>query len=65
MEQQLVELVAQKTGISQDQAQTAVQTVVGFLKGRLPEPLSGQLDKFVDGGGQGQGQTLASKIPGL
>ena len=29
----------------------AVETVVGFLKDRLPGPLAGQLDNALDGGG--------------
>jgi hypothetical protein len=47
---ELVNLVTQKAGISQDQAQKAVTTVVGFLKQKLPAPLAGELDKFMGGG---------------
>jgi hypothetical protein len=48
---ELVNLVTQKAGISQDQAQKAVTAVMGFLKERLPAPLAGELDKFAGGGG--------------
>src|SRR5512140_784952 len=48
---ELIRLVAQKAGISQEQARTAATTVVGFLKGRLPEPLAGQLDQYLGGAG--------------
>ena len=41
---ELVKLVAQKTGISEDQARTAVNTVIGFLKERLPAPIAAQVD---------------------
>jgi hypothetical protein len=48
---ELVQLVVQKTGISQDQAQKAVTTVVGYLKDKMPGPIAGELDKVVSGGG--------------
>ena len=40
----LVKLVQQKTGISEDQARTAVTTVINFLKERLPAPIASQID---------------------
>jgi uncharacterized protein (DUF2267 family) len=46
---ELVELVAKKVGISKDQAQQAVETVIGFLKDKLPEPLAGQLEGALKG----------------
>lgn len=49
----LIRQVAERTGISEAQAQTAVITVLGFIKGRLPEPLAGQLDGFLGGGVSG------------
>ncbi|MCU0494014.1 MAG: DUF2267 domain-containing protein [Chloroflexaceae bacterium] len=42
--EQLVQLVQQKTGMSAEQAQTAVTTVIGFLKEKLPAPVAGQID---------------------
>ena len=48
---ELVRQVIEKTGISESQAQTAVTTVLGFLKNRLPEPIAGQLDGLVGGAG--------------
>jgi hypothetical protein len=52
---ELVKLVTDKVGISPDQAQKAVTTVVGFLKDKLPGPLGEQLDKLVAGGAGGSG----------
>jgi hypothetical protein len=49
--EELINQVASKTGISEAQARDAVTTVLGFLKDRLPEPLAGQLDNVVAGGG--------------
>lgn len=48
---ELVKLVSQKTGISEAQAETAVKTVLGFLKDKLPEPIAGRLDDIVSGTG--------------
>ena len=51
--EELIRQVAERTAISEAQAQTAVITVLGFIKGRLPEPLAGQLDGFLGGGASG------------
>lgn len=40
---ELVKQITARTGSSEAQAQTAVDTVLGFLKTRLPAPLAGQL----------------------
>lgn len=52
---ELVNQVVQKTGISQDQANQAVQTVIGFLKDRLPGPIGSQLDSVLSGASGGAG----------
>jgi uncharacterized protein (DUF2267 family) len=41
---ELVKLVQQKTGLKEAQAKQAVETVVGFLKDKLPAPIASQLD---------------------
>ena len=46
---QIVDLVKQKTGISEDQARTAVNTVAGFIKDRLPPQIADQIDAVLDG----------------
>ncbi len=45
---ELIKQVAQRSGISEDKARTAVNTVVGFLKDRLPAPIAGQVDNVLD-----------------
>ncbi|MEA2204036.1 MAG: hypothetical protein QOE77_812 [Blastocatellia bacterium] len=47
--EELIKQVSQKTGISEDQARTAVSTVINFLKDKLPAPIAGQLDNFIGG----------------
>ena len=44
---ELTNIIVQKTGISQENAQKAVQVTLGFLKTKLPAPLAGQLDSFL------------------
>jgi hypothetical protein len=48
---ELVKLVSQKTGISEEVARTAVETVIGYLKEKLPDPIAGQIDSVLSGGG--------------
>ena len=45
----LVKLVAEKTGLPPATARTAVETVVGYIKQRLPEPLAAQVDTVIAG----------------
>ena len=61
---ELIRQVVERTGISESQAQTAVTTVLGFVRMRLPEPIAGQLDGLLGGagsGGEGAGGGLADK----
>ena len=43
---ELTNIIVQKTGISQENAQKSVQVMLGFLKTKLPTPLASQLDSF-------------------
>ena len=46
---ELVKLVADKAGITNEQAKVAVETVVSVLKKKLPAPLAGQIDSVLGG----------------
>ena len=48
---ELIQLVVGKTGISEVHARLAVETVLGFLKTKLPAPLASQIDGLLQGGG--------------
>jgi hypothetical protein len=65
---ELVNLIVQKTGISQENAQKAAQTAIDFLKTKLPAPLAGQVDAVLAGdmsGIAGQaGEMLKGKLGG-
>jgi hypothetical protein len=47
---ELVKLVADKTGLPEDKARQATETVLGYLKENLPDPIAGQIDKALSGG---------------
>ena len=47
--QELYNLVAQKAGLSADQSKMAVDTVIQFLKSKLPAPIAGQIDAVLGG----------------
>jgi len=66
--EELIKQVTAKAGISEDQARSAVSTVLGFLKDKLPAPIAGQIESAMSGEGGGIGGTLgdlASKAGGL
>jgi uncharacterized protein (DUF2267 family) len=46
---EVVNLVKEKTGIGEDQAQTAVNTVVQYIKDRMPPQIAGQIDSVLQG----------------
>jgi hypothetical protein len=46
---ELIQKVQLRANIDEDQASTAVNTVVDFLKDRLPEPLAGQIEGVLSG----------------
>jgi hypothetical protein len=47
---ELINVIVQKTGISQENAQKSVQMTLGFLKAKLPTPIAAQLDSFLSPG---------------
>jgi hypothetical protein len=58
---ELINLVVQRTGLSQDDARKAVEVVIDALKSKLPAPIASHLDSFVTGGLSGGGGTLAEE----
>ncbi len=65
----LIKLVADKTGISTAQATMAVETVTGYLKTKLPAGMQGTVDSMLKGGGAGDSDDmlggLKDKMGGL
>ncbi|MFI5272649.1 MAG: hypothetical protein ACHQ4H_06410 [Ktedonobacterales bacterium] len=66
---ELINQVTQRAGISPDQAQSAVQTVLGFLKDKLPAPIASQVEGILSGQGggniAGQAQQMMGGAGGL
>jgi len=58
---ELIKLVAKKAGIPEAQAKTAVNTVITFLKERLPAPIAAQIDAILAGTGVNLGSILGGK----
>ena len=48
--EELIKLVSERSGISTEQARSAVQTVAGFLKDKLPPALAAQVEPLLEGG---------------
>jgi hypothetical protein len=53
---ELIGQIAQKTGIGEDKARLAAETVVSFLKTKLPGPIGSQLDSALQGGSESLGE---------
>lgn len=66
---ELIALVVQKTGLSQEDAQKAVATVLNYLKEKLPAPIASHIDSFLAGGmsslGAEAGELLEGAVSGL
>jgi hypothetical protein len=63
--QEIVKLVSEKTGLPEAQAKLAVETVVSFLKTKLPAPLASQLDGVIAGGGVPDLGSLTGSLGGM
>lgn len=64
--EELVKLVSQKAGIPEDTAKTAVETMMGFIKERLPGPIAQQVEAALNDKGtvQQAGQLLGGLLGG-
>jgi hypothetical protein len=49
--EELIKRVSERTGMPEDKAKTAIETVVGFLKERLPAPIAGHVDSALESAG--------------
>lgn len=49
--EELVNVVSEKTGLSEEMSRQAVEVVLAYLKEKLPAPIAGQLDNLLEGGG--------------
>lgn len=59
---ELIEQLKSRVGLDDNKAHSAAETVISFLKQRLPEPVASQLDSVIGGGG---GAGIADKLGGM
>lgn len=59
---ELIALVSKKAKIDEKSAKVAVNTVLDFIKDKLPEPYASQLDNIIEGG---QADEIISGLGGL
>jgi hypothetical protein len=50
MNEQVINLIVKRTGITQENAEKSVLVVFDFLKTKLPAPIASQLEPFLSGG---------------
>lgn len=55
---ELVKLVVQKAGITEEQARKAIETVAGYVKAKLPPAFAAQVDTVMNGGTPDLGSAL-------
>jgi len=63
--EELITQVCEKTGLPADGARTAVETVINFLKSKLPTAMGDQLDQVVGGSETTGLGDVAKKFGGL
>jgi len=63
--EELVKLVSEKAGISSDQAMAAIETVLGFLKDKLPAPIAAQVDGLLKSGTDANVNNVVRGLGGL
>ena len=61
----LIRQVTERTGISEEQARTAVQTVLGYLQNNMPAGITEQLGGLLGGGAGSGGGGLADRAGDL
>jgi nucleoid DNA-binding protein len=64
---EIIQRLIEKTGLPEDQARMAVDTVVNFLKEKLPGPVAAQIDGLIAGdwGISGKAGEMATSLGGL
>lgn len=61
---ELIEQLKSRVGLDDNKATSAAQTVIEFLKQRLPAPVASQLDSAMSGGGMAGLKEKAGDILG-
>jgi hypothetical protein len=61
---EIIQRLTEKTGLSEENANAAVNTVVGFLKEKLPSSMASQIDSLL-AGGAGMGERVGGIAKGI
>ena len=61
---EIIQRLTEKTGLSEENANAAVDAVVGFLKEKLPSPMASQIDSLL-AGGAGMGERFGGIAKGI
>jgi hypothetical protein len=59
---EIIQRLIERTGLPEDKAATAADTVIGFLKEKLPAPVASQIDKVIAGDESGG---IADRLRGM
>jgi hypothetical protein len=62
---EIIQRLIDKTGMPEDKARIAVDTVVSFLKEKLPASFAGQLDGFMTGASSENAGAMAAGVGAL
>lgn len=57
---EIIQRLVERTGLPEDKAAAAVETVIGFLKEKLPPQIASQIDSFTSGD-----SGMAEKLGGM
>jgi uncharacterized protein (DUF2267 family) len=66
--EELIRQVTERTGITEAQARTAIDTVMGYMRDKLPASMSGTVDGVLGGGANvagGVADTAQNVLGGL
>jgi len=63
---EIVQILQQKAGLNQDQAQEVAQAIVSLIKSKVPSEFQPMVDQYLGGGGDAQsGSTGLGALGGL
>lgn len=57
---EIIQRLIERTGLPEDKAAVAAETVISFLKEKLPAPFASQIDSVINGG-----SGMADKLGGM
>lgn len=63
--EELVQIVATKTGISPDQARAAIEAVIQHLESKMSPAMAGVLNSVLNAEGQGGSSAVATEAEGM